>query len=116
MANTQQQTVWSEYFAPDATSDRGWLKAICEPYDWNRHMEYTSETTPVWDEDINGWREQSTLGNYFDYGQRGIHCICYLTSGVQWVSTVAEARAWIESEAQRARPNLVFQQQLVFAA
>lgn len=124
-----QSACWSEYFAPDATSDRGWLKAICAPYNWDKRYEYTHDTSPVADDSVSGgWREQSTLGNYLDYGtghhrsvetrtaQPGnIHCICYVTKTTRYCETVREAKAWIESEALRGRPELVVQQTLALS-
>lgn len=105
---------WSD--CPGAVSERGWLKALCEPLDFDKFRAYTHENMPVMDIDVpGGWREQSTLGNYIDYGPvRGdkpdtaetIHCICYATKTTRWVATVAAAKAWIESEAKRGRPEL----------
>lgn len=122
---TEQNTAWTEFFAPDeATTDRGWFKALCEPYDSARYHEYTDATMPVYDEDIKAWREQSTLGNYLDYGpcrpyakpeerERGlVHCVCYLTHESQYVRTVAEAREWIEQRCLAVRPSLVMQGRL----
>ena len=74
---------------------------------------------PVFDDSVPGnWREQSTLGNYLDYpgcyiaerqAHGTIHCVCYVSHTSRYVRTVAEAREWIESEAFRVRPELVFQ-------
>jgi len=114
------KTTWTEFYAPDASSDRGWLKAITAPLDRDRWMEYTHETMPVFDEDINGWREQSTLGNYLDYGPEHfkssttpgdgfIHAVCYASKTSHYFPTVAEAKSWIETEALRMRPELEIQ-------
>lgn len=117
-----QGTFWNEYPAPDATSDRGWLHAICEPYEFDHHPRYTHENTPVYDEDHGLWREQSSLGNYLDYGpcrthrpavEPKIHCICYANNQTKWVHTVQEAKDWIESQAASARPDLCIQMSLV---
>lgn len=112
------QTTWTECYAPDATTDRGWLKAITAPYDYGKHMEYTSETMPVLDSEINQWREQSTLGNYLDYGpvRHGqiaadghVHAVCYVSHTSRYHATVQQAKDWIEAEALRVRPELEFQ-------
>jgi hypothetical protein len=117
MAQTQP-TAWTEFFTPDASTDRGWFKAITEPYDSARAYEYTEATMPVWDEDINAWREQSTLGNYLDYrpcrpwvsaDEPQIHCVCYVAHTYKYVMTLAEAREWIEAEALSVRPELAIQ-------
>lgn len=105
--------VWSECFVPDATSDRGWLKAVCAPYEPHHDPHYTSATMPVWDEEISAWREQSTLGNYLDYSPcrppsdaPQVHCICYVTGRTKYVYTVQQAREWIEMQVKGARPDL----------
>jgi len=112
-------TFWSEYPRPDATTDRGWLKARCgAPQSYDPSLHPGSDRYPVWDEDMApaGWREQSTLGNYLDYGPvrpgttgPQVHCVCYASGRFWWVSTVPEARAWIEAEAARVRPELFTQ-------
>ena len=115
-----QSTFWTEYFKPDASSDRGWLKALTEPYDRAKYHDYTSATMPVFDDEVPGqWREQSTLGNYLDYcdcfqdaeriANGSVHAICYVTNTSRYVRTVAEAREWIEQEALRFRPSLAIQ-------
>lgn len=111
---TIQYAVWNEYPRPDATTDRGWLKALCAPYSRDRYPEYTQNTMPMYDDTVPGnWRESSTLGNYLDYGPcrpratgPQVHCICYATGNTAYVSTPADARAWIEAEARSARPLL----------
>jgi len=40
---TQKPTVWTEFFTPAATTDRGWLKAITGPWDDSRSYQYTHE-------------------------------------------------------------------------
>ena len=123
--------VWSEYTASAphgseawASSDRGWLKAICDPFEWEKHSQYTSETMPVWDADINAWREQSTLGNYLDYRpcreyesaeKPQVHAVCYVTGKSQYFMTVQQAREWIETEAASRRHDLAFQMVLIAA-
>src|SRR5882762_3107850 len=118
---TIQPTAWTEFKAPDASTDRGWLKAITAPYEYDRHSEYTDATMPIWDSEINAWREQSTLGNYLDYGpcrpwakagEPQVHCVCYVSNTCKYVHTVAEAREWIEIEAVRVRPTLAIQANL----
>lgn len=128
---------WSTYTPPDATSARGWLFALCPAYDPSRR--YTNPHVPIRDSVPGRWREQSSLGNYLDYGpdhyrsgheycgrfnpgiqeaapdgcqcrqsQPGnIHCICYASNRSRYVETVEQARAWIEAEALRARPDLL---------
>jgi hypothetical protein len=106
------KTFWSEY--PDASTERGWLKALTPPFDYARHLEYTHDTMPVYDDGVPGhWREQSTLGNYLDYGPvrphatgPQVHCICYANNAHCYVETVAAAKAWIEERALQARPEL----------
>ena len=131
-SETKQRTVWSEFGTPDATTDRGWLKAITAPWSRENVLDYTNETMPVWDAEIGEWREQSTLGNYLDYGpcradysaeslarlypDGNVHAVCYASQTSKYFSTVADAKAWIESEAMRVRPNLVFQQAFAFIA
>lgn len=109
----EKRAVWYECFTPDATTDRGWLKALCAPFNNGRRSEYRHDNMPVRDDVPGGWREQSTLGNYLDYGpvrpgQPGqhVHCVCYAANTSRYVATVAEARAWIEEEALRVRPEL----------
>src|SRR3954470_16902704 len=123
--NQVMQTTWTEYYTPDAATDRGWLKAITPPYDDSRWMEYTSGTMPVFDDDVNGWREQSTLGNYLDYGpvrpgqiatDGHVHAVCYASHASRYFHTVEQAKQWIEAEAQRVRPELEFQQSLFVGA
>jgi len=113
-----QSTIWSEFFTPDASTDRGWLKAITAPYDDAIAYQYTDATMPIWDSEINAWREQSTLGNYLDYRpcrpwvtaeDPQIHCVCYVSHIHKYVMTVEEAREWIEQEAVRVRPELAIQ-------
>lgn len=114
------RAIWTGFATPDATTDRGWLKAECDPFDSSRWLEYNDRNMPVWDEDINAWREQSTLGNYLDYGQvrpksegPQVHCVCYVSHQSCYVDTVEQAREWIEAEAQRHRPDLSFQRVLI---
>jgi hypothetical protein len=128
---TPQTTAWTEFLNGDASTDRGWLKAICEPYDSARCREYKHDNMPVWDDDIDAWREQCTLGNYLDYcpcrtnysaeslarmyPDGNVHAVCYPAHTSRYFRTVAEAREWIETESARVRPELVFQRSL-FAA
>ena len=110
------RAAWSEYLTPEASTDRGWLKARCgAPSDYTYCSYPGNDRYPVWDEDITpaGWREQSTLGNYLDYGPvrpgatgPQVHCICYASGAHVYVSTVSQARVWIEGEARRVRPEL----------
>jgi len=70
---------------------------------------------PVWDEEINAWREQSTLGCYLDYGPlresrvKQVHAVSYAAHTVEYFNTVPEAKAFIEREAMRVRPDLSIQ-------
>jgi len=115
---TQKPTVWTEFFTPAATTDRGWLKAITGPWDDSRSYQYTHETMPVWDEEIGAWREQSTLGCYLDYGPlrqsrvKQVHAVCYAAHSVGYFDTVPEAKEFIEREAMRVRPDVSIQMQL----
>ena len=108
-------TTWTECFAPDATSDRGWLKAITKPRTSDDWYACTHETMPVWDEEINAWREQSTLGCYLDYGPlrqsrvKQVHAVSYAAHTVEYFDTVAEAKEFIEREAMRVRPDISIQ-------
>lgn len=136
MTKQSQIAVWNEYSTAAthesdkwASTDRGWLKALTGPWKYEDASQYTHETMPVPDEDVpGGWREQSTLGNYLDYGpdhyrsaedrakQPGnVHCVCYPSHTYGYVETVEQARAWIESEAKRVRPELTYQDSLTFA-
>jgi len=105
------KTVWSSF------SDRGWLKAITEPYDPRRT--YTYATMPVYDLDIQAWREQVTLGTYLDYSQNpvfyrsaesratqpgNILCVCYASKTSRYIETQEQAKAWIEFSVARVRP------------
>jgi len=104
-----------------ASTDRGWLKALTDPYDHSRWMDYNENTMPIADDEVpGGWREQSTLGNYLDYGpcktyrsieeqQREpgfVHAVCYVSHTSHWFPTVREAKDWIEAESKRVRPEL----------
>lgn len=120
-----QSTVWSEFFTPDASTDRGWLKAITEPYSFDRYHEYNDATMPIWDSEINAWREQSTLGNYLDYrpcrswakaDEPLVHCVCYASNTHKYLMTVSEAKDWIEAESARVRPTLAIQSTLLLRA
>ena len=114
-------TTWTEFFTPDATTDRGWLKAIAEPWNNDIAYSYTHETMPVWDAEINAWREQSTLGCYLDYGPlresrvKQVHAVSYAAHTVKYFDTVREAKDFIEAEAMRVRPDISIQMQLVEA-
>jgi hypothetical protein len=119
------QTHWSDYPTPQAITDRGWLKALTLPFDRAKWMDYNYRNMPVFDDGVPGnWREQSTIGNYLDYGpcRTGysaeyvarmwpdglVHCVCYAAGTSKYVRTVEQAKAWIESECARVRPELVF--------
>jgi hypothetical protein len=107
---------WNDYEVPDATTARGWLFVLCEP--WNPTANYTSDTLPFQYED-GKWREQSSLGNYLDYGpdhyrpaesraeQPGnVHALAYNPTRVHYFETVADAKAWIEQQARESRPEV----------
>jgi hypothetical protein len=111
---------WTDFFPPEATTARGWLKVLCDPPD--DHVLYDNERLPIWDEDLNDWREQSTLGNYLDYGpdhyrsaesradQPGnVHCIAYGPTRTHYSETVADAKAWIEQMARESRPDVALE-------
>ena len=110
---------WDDYEVPDATSARGWLFALCGP--WDPTVDYTHDTLPV--QYAEGqWREQSTLGNYLDYGpdhyrpaearaeQPGnVHCVVYNPTRTHYFETVHDAKAWIEQMARESRPDVALE-------
>ena len=61
---------------------------------------------PVYDDYIREWREQSSLGNYLDYGplreslpgeqNKFVHAVCYRPTRSGYFATVQEAKAWID--------------------
>jgi hypothetical protein len=111
---------WRDYPEPDATTARGWLFVLCGSPD--DHVLYNSETLPVWDDDLNDWREQASLGNYLDYGpdhyrsaearaeQPGnVHALAYNPTRTHYFETVQDAKAWIEQQARESRPDVAME-------
>lgn len=102
------QMVWTEI-----ANGCGWLKAVTGPWSIEDRLKYTSDTSPVWDSDINAWREQSTLGTYIDYGQNGekrsgaqVLAGCYRSGQWRNFETIEQAKAWIVEEVRRVRRDL----------
>lgn len=119
MVHESQATFWHD--CPDATTARGWFHAVTGPWSDLDRYTYTSSTMPVDDEHSpTGWREQSSIGNYCDYGPfrddkpgPHVHAICYLPFRTGYFHTVADAKAFVEQTALEARPWLVIQQSLL---
>ena len=110
-----QQTFWHD--CPDAISDRGWLHAVTGPWKLEDSHSYTSATMPTEDtHSPTGWREQSSLGNYLDYGPcrdghvgPHVHAICYAPLQTGYFETVSEAKQFIERSVLTLRPDCIIQ-------
>ena len=125
-----KNTFWDNHFASLprdckqwAISDRGWLLAECAPFSLEMRHSYTSDTTPIRDETAlnTGWREQSSLGWYMDYGPEchrtaegydraeqpgNVLAHSVVTHASHWFMTCEQAQRWIESQAITGRPDL----------
>lgn len=125
------KTYWDEYRCAAtrgsdewAASDRGWLFVEIE-------TALHSGMKVMYDRERKVWREESSLGNYLDYGADhyrskhgsegngvchcatcepgNIHCVVYLNPDSsmrtvsRYVATIEQAREWIEAEAGKIR-------------